>query len=88
MSLEHSCPPLTALLCSGALVADIMLLGRWHSDAVFRYLRAQSLAQSKNYSEAMLAHGHYTFVAGTTAAANNLPQEVPPDVLATLHPGS
>ena len=76
----------TALLCSGALVTDIMLIGRWHSDSVFRYLRAQTLAQTRNYAESMLQHGQYTFVSGTHADDNNLPQEVPGDVLEALHP--
>ena len=76
----------TALLCSGALVTDIQLMGRWHSDSVFRYLRAQSLATGKQYAESMLQHGRYKFVAGTPADDLNLPQEVPADVLATLHP--
>ena len=29
-------------------------------------------------------HGHFTFVAGTPANKNNLPQETPPEVLAAL----
>jgi hypothetical protein len=37
----------------------IMLLGRWKSDAMLRYLRIQ--AMTPGFSQRMLANGSYTF---------------------------
>ena len=49
----------TALLCANVDSDVIMLLGRWKSDAMLRYLRIQDLSAS--LSQRMLTHGAYTF---------------------------
>lgn len=72
----------TALLCAGVDADRICLLGRWLSDAMFRYLRAQ--AATKDLSEAMLTHGEYTFAQG--APAGSLPNEAPPGLAALMPP--
>ena len=49
----------TALLCANVDSDSIMLLGRWKSDAMLRYLRIQ--AKSSRFAQRMLDHGAYTF---------------------------
>jgi hypothetical protein len=49
----------TALLCANVDKDAIMLLGRWKSDAMLRYLRIQ--AMTPGLSQRMLTHGSYTF---------------------------
>ena len=73
----------TALLCANVGSDAIMLLGRWKSDAMFRYLRVQ--AATSTYSQLMLDHGAYTF-APSTYASRGLPVEAPPAVAALLAP--
>ena len=64
-------------------VADhIQLLGRWKSDAMFRYLRIQ--VATRSFSQQMLDHGAYTFAPGTYAQPDPLPQEAPPLVAQLL----
>ena len=64
----------TALLCANISADAIQLLGRWKSDAMFRYLRIQ--AATTHYSQLMLDNGSYTF-APQVHAAGGLPQETP-----------
>ena len=64
----------TALLCAGEDTDHIQLLGRWTSDAVFRYLRIQ--ANLRGLSQKMLDHGSYTFAPGAHAAGR-LPNQIP-----------
>ena len=71
----------TALLCANVGSDAIMLLGRWKSDAMFRYLRVQ--AASSTFSRQMLAHGAFTF-APSTYAQRGLPQQAPAAVAALL----
>jgi hypothetical protein len=52
----------TALLCAGVDKDHIQLLGRWQSDAMFRYLRIQTA--TRGLSQQMLDHGKYTFAPG------------------------
>ena len=73
----------TALLCAGVDSDSIQLLGRWMSDAMFRYLRIQAAAHSSNYAQRMLDHGDYTFTP-QAFANSQLPQEAPADVHALL----
>ena len=82
----------TALLCANVDKETIQLIGRWKSDAMFRYLRTQAKELSRNHSKQMFAHGHYTF--GPTSAATSttaythdlLPREAPPAVVAACGP--
>lgn len=69
----------TALLCAGIDSDVIKLLGRWKSDAMFRYLRIQSHIYQQNISQRMLDHGSYTFAPGafTKDADMPLPIETP-----------
>ena len=71
----------TALLCANVSADSIQLLGRWKSDAMFRYLRIQ--AATKQYSQLMLDHGSYTF-SPQVHAAGGLPAEAPAPVQALL----
>ena len=52
----------TALLCARVDTSVIQLLGRWKSDAMFRYLRVQAATHASNYAQSMLDHGSFTFV--------------------------
>ena len=61
----------TALLCAGVDPDLIQLLGRWLSDAMFRYLRVQ--AATKRLSQLMLEHGTYTFAPGTPYSSPSSP---------------
>ena len=49
----------TALLCANVDKDAIILLGRWKSDAMLRYLSIQ--AMTPGFSQRMLQHGAYTF---------------------------
>ena len=71
----------TALLCANAGTDSIMLLGRWKSDAMFRYLRVQ--AATSTFSTRMLEHGAFTF-APSAYARRDLPREAPAPVAALL----
>ena len=51
----------TTLLCSGVDENLIRLLGRWKSDAMFRYLRVQATSLTHNLSNTMLAYGSFSF---------------------------
>ena len=73
----------TALLCAGVDKDAIQLLGRWKSDAMFRYLRIQAAVYASNYAQLMLDHGTYTFTPQAFAAAQ-LPNEAPPQIAALL----
>ena len=65
----------TALLCAGVDSDHIGLLGRWKSDAMFRYLRIQ--ANNQHMSQRMLDHGRYTFAPGAYQRLDALPLQVP-----------
>jgi hypothetical protein len=65
----------TALLCAGIDSDHIQLLGRWQSDAMFRYLRIQ--AATGDLSQKMLDHGGYSFAPGTWETPGSLPTQVP-----------
>ena len=67
----------TALLCANAGTEAIMLLGRWKSDAMFRYLRVQ--ATTSTHSQLMLDAGNFTFTPSVFKRAgllNKTPIEV------------
>jgi integrase len=71
----HSLRPggATALLCAGIDSDVIKLLGRWKSDAMFRYLRIQVHIHQSNIAQRMLNHGSYTFAPGKFVAAADMP---------------
>ena len=73
----------TALLCANVDSDAIMLLGRWKSDAMFRYLRIQATVHSQEFSQRMLDHGAYTFVPANFESGG-LPQQAPAPVAALL----
>jgi len=68
----------TALLCAKVDTDYIMLMGRWRSDAMFRYLRAQ--AATKELSQKMLEHGAYTFHP-QAFRNNDAPKEAPAAII-------
>ena len=62
-------------LCEAGVMAEvssvdphvIRLVGRWKSDAMFRYLHAQALPLVRNLARTMLSHGNFTLLPGTDA---------------------
>jgi hypothetical protein len=72
----------TALLCAGIDKDHIQLLGRWQSDAMFRYLRIQ--AATTHLSQRMLDHGSFTFAPGTYDKSLATPVETPANISALL----
>ncbi len=76
----------TALLCAKVDTSIIQLIGRWKSDAMFRYLRIQAACHANNYAQQMLDHGAYTF-SPQSFRDGDLPNEVPADFHQVLnHP--
>ena len=82
----HSLRPggATALLCAGFSKEHIQLLGRWRSDAMFRYLHLQSNAH--DFSALMLKAGKFTFTP-QTFEAGGLPDQALPAMAAILEHG-
>ena len=74
----------TALMCASIDSDYVALLGRWKSDAMFRYLRTQAASYHQHYSQRMLDHGAYTFAPGTCHTPDALPQQAPPQIAALL----
>lgn len=63
----------TALLCANIDSDVIMLLGRWKSNAMFRYLRIQAHIHADNFAQKMLDHGSYTFAPGSFTSDHDMP---------------
>ena len=77
----------TALLCANAGTHIISLIGRWKSDAMFRYLRTQAKELMLDYSSAMLQHGSYTFAPSAEDLDRDLvPKEAPAAVWDAVAP--
>ena len=57
-----------ALLCAGIDTDLIRLVGRWRSDAMFRYLHAQATPIVKQLAKQMVSHGHFTLAPGAFEA--------------------
>ena len=55
-----------ALLCAGIDADIIKLVGRWRSDAMFRYLHAQALPIVKRLAHSIVQHGHFTLAPGAS----------------------
>ena len=58
----------TAMLCANIDPTTIQLIGRWRSDSMLLYLRAQAMEFTAPFAKQMLHHGSYTF-----------PKHCPPD---------
>jgi hypothetical protein len=67
----------TALLCSDVDTDLIRLMGRWHSDAMIRYLHVQVLPIVTRFASAMLTNGNYNFRHDPVDHAVN-PELAPP----------
>lgn len=55
-----------ALLCANVDSDTIKLLGRWHSDAMIRYLHVQAQPIAQRLSTRMFNDGHYSFLPTDT----------------------
>jgi hypothetical protein len=55
-----------ALLCGNVDHNLIQMLGRWHSDAMMRYLHLQAQPVMKKFATAMFNDGNYTFLPDET----------------------
>ena len=74
-----------ALLCGRVDPHVIRLIGRWKSDAMLVYLRAQAEATTADIAARMLAAGAYTFAPTTAdnkAATDLVPLEAPAELKA------
>ena len=66
-------------MMAGIDTDHICLMGRWRSDAMFRYLRIQAATHRRGFAQRMLDNGSYTF-----APADALPLETPPALRAVI----
>jgi hypothetical protein len=71
-----------ALLLGGTDTDTVKLVGRWRSEAIFRYLHSQALPLIDPLATTMLRHGAFTLMPGglTPAAAERLLQAYPPEI--------
>jgi hypothetical protein len=60
-----------ALLCGRIDHNTIRMLGRWHSDAMMRYLHLQAKPLMKQLTPAMFNNGSYSFLASDTVPIGN-----------------
>jgi hypothetical protein len=69
-----------ALLLAGVDKNVIQLVGRWRSDALFRYLHAQALPLVDPLAAKMLQNGSFTLMPGGIAPeeAEHLLTNIPP----------
>ena len=69
-----------ALLCGGADTDIIKLLGRWHSDAMIRYLHQDATPVMSRLAVKMFNNGTYSFLPDATvpAAIQHAIETVPP----------
>lgn len=58
-----------AMLCGRVDDNTIRLVGRWKSDAMFRYLHAQALPLIRNLASTMLQHGSFYLAPGADLPA-------------------
>lgn len=52
----------TALMCAGVDTDIIRLMGRWNSDAMFRYLHVHAMTTQGAHAHNMFANGNFQFV--------------------------
>ena len=77
----------TALLVARIDTNIIQLLGRWKSDAMFRYLRVQATTHALRLSQLMLQHGAFTFAPGTSAQPlPEFPEQTPHEIINLVDP--
>ena len=74
----------TALMMAGIDTDHICLMGRWRSDAMFRYLRIQAATNKRGFAQLMLDNGSYTFAPTVYSEGSPLPQETPDALRAVL----
>ena len=71
----------TALLCSGEEPTGIALVGRWRSDAMLRYLRANTTPGAKVFAQKMLQFGTFSYTPNTSLPGSTdyfgVPNELP-----------
>jgi hypothetical protein len=60
-----------ALLCGRIDHNTIRMLGRWHSDAMMRYLHFQAKPLVKQFTPAMFNKGSYSFLPSDTVPISN-----------------
>jgi hypothetical protein len=60
-----------ALLCGRIDHDTIRMLGRWHSDAMMRYLHLQAKPLMRQFAPAMFNHGTYTFLPSDTVPSGD-----------------
>jgi hypothetical protein len=65
----------TALLSGQVDMDHIRMLGRWHSDAMMRYLHMQARSVVGGYAAAMCNRGSYTFLPNETVPIINMDAE-------------
>jgi len=53
-----------ALLCSHVDADTICLIGRWKSDAMYRYLMVQAALIMRDFAQRMVSGGHYNLLPG------------------------
>ena len=65
-------------MMAGIDTDHICLMGRWRSDAMFRYLRIQAATHRRGFAQRMLDNGSYTFAPAAYQQGDALPLETPP----------
>jgi hypothetical protein len=60
-----------ALLCGRIDHDTIRMLGRWHSDAMMRYLHLQAKPLMRQFAPAMFNHGTYSFLPSDTVPSGD-----------------
>ena len=60
-----------ALLCGKVDQDLIKMLGRWHSDAMMRYLHLQAFPIMRQFAPAMFNNGTFTFLPNETVPIQN-----------------
>ena len=71
-------------MMAGVDTDHICLMGRWKSDAMFRYLRIQAAAHARGFAQKMLDSGAYTFAPALHKQGSAPPLETPAAYRAAL----
>jgi hypothetical protein len=53
-------------------ISNIQMVGRWHSDAMMRYLHVQAQPILGNYADRMFKEGTYSFLPDETVPIINV----------------
>jgi hypothetical protein len=64
-----------ALLCGKVDFDLIRILGRWHSDAMIRYLHMKAQPVTQNFAATMYNHGTYEFLPDEMVPVNDVDHE-------------